>query len=458
MTQASHLLHPLKLTVVGFTEEAHDYHFQAEAPDPTYCPHCAVIGKIVKFGKQDQSYRDVPIHGKRVTIWLVRRRYRCDSCEATFRPELADMDDRRMMTKRLAEYVKKQALVRNNSDVGREVGIEEKTVRSIFMDFYTEQNALYKVTAPKVLGIDELYLGSTYRAIFTNIGESTVIELLANRNKPTVVNFLSHLPKKADIETVCIDMWNPYRDAARQVLPQATVVVDKFHITRMANEAMDTIRKSIKGGLNVKQRRTLKGDRKLLLMRQHDLEPFQQLIMDTWLNSFPALKSAHGLKEGFYGVWDAKDEKEAKDRFAAWKATITDDQAGVWDPAVTAMTNWENEIFAYFRPGHQHTNAFTESSNRGIKDRQRDTRGMKFETYRAKILFSQVHKVVKPKPRKESPFGGPKKPAVEMMTGMPNFSDADFWAMLRAPSEVTEVTDFGVPISTVLALLESGEL
>lgn len=66
----SNLLHPLKLDVVGFKED-------------------------------DQAYRDVPIHNKRVTIWMVRRRYKCNDCGSTFRPELKDMDDRRMMTKRL---------------------------------------------------------------------------------------------------------------------------------------------------------------------------------------------------------------------------------------------------------------------------------------------------------------------------------------------------------------------
>ncbi len=42
---AGNLLHPLKLDVVGFKEEDHDYHF-----------------RVVRFGKDDQAYRDVPIH------------------------------------------------------------------------------------------------------------------------------------------------------------------------------------------------------------------------------------------------------------------------------------------------------------------------------------------------------------------------------------------------------------
>lgn len=72
------------------------------------------------------------------------------------------------------------------------------------------------------------------------------------------------------------------------------------------------------------------------------------------------------------------------------------------------MTNWEREIFSYFGPAQRNTNAFTESINRQMRDLNRDTRGMSFEMFRAKTLFSLEHKVIKPKPKpkRESPFVG----------------------------------------------------
>ncbi len=72
----------------------------------------------------------------------------------------------------------------------------EKTARLIFEDYYKAKDADYKPTASRVLGIDELYLGRVYRHLH-NITKSTVIDLLPNRNKPTIVNFLSHLPESA---------------------------------------------------------------------------------------------------------------------------------------------------------------------------------------------------------------------------------------------------------------------
>lgn len=174
----STLLHPLKLDVVGFQEDEHDYHFRVELPEPKCCQSCGTLYSLVKFGKDDQAYRDVPIHDKRSTIWVVRRRYKCNACNSTFRPDLKDMDDRRMMTKRLVRHIEKAALLGSNSEVARDVGVDEKTVRLIFEDYYKAKDAAYKPTASRVLGIDELYLGRLYRAIFTNITESTVIDLL----------------------------------------------------------------------------------------------------------------------------------------------------------------------------------------------------------------------------------------------------------------------------------------
>lgn len=451
---AAHLLYPLKLQVIDFQENEQEYHFHAEAPDPRYCEACGTVGELVRFGKQDQSYRDVPIHGKRSTIWIVRRRYKCRECGNTFRPTMHDMSEKHQMTRRLVEYVEKSILHRTNSDVAREVGIEEKTVRRIFQSYRATQESALKIATPKWLGIDELYLSRAYRCVFTNLKENTVIDMLPSRNKAAVSGFLQRLPDRKNIEVVCIDMHAPYRDASRDVLHHADIVVDKFHITRMANEAMDAVRKNVKGTLKRGYKNTLKYDRKLLLSRAHDLQPMQQLVVDTWCNAFPELRMSYKLKEGFYDIWEAKDSKEAIMLYNAWKLCIPDAQAGYWKPLTTAVANWGNEIFSYFDLGKQITNAFTESNNRRIRDRHRDARGLSFDVCRAKILFAQQHKIQQPKPQKSSPFASRnlEGDGLELLTTSRAFYDSFF-----QPPEPQKI-DLGVPISTVMGLLEKGEL
>ncbi|MCR7552394.1 transposase family protein, partial [Pseudomonas aeruginosa] len=69
MNAPTSLLHPLKAQVMSFQEEEHDYHFQVEYPDPPACHTCGTVGQLVRFGKKQVKYRDVPMHGKRVSLW-----------------------------------------------------------------------------------------------------------------------------------------------------------------------------------------------------------------------------------------------------------------------------------------------------------------------------------------------------------------------------------------------------
>lgn len=45
-----------------------DLHFQVEGSKPDACEVCGAEGELVRFGKSDVPYRDLPIHGKRVTL------------------------------------------------------------------------------------------------------------------------------------------------------------------------------------------------------------------------------------------------------------------------------------------------------------------------------------------------------------------------------------------------------
>ena len=434
-TLPDNILHPLKAKIVGFHEEENEYSFQVEYPDPVICPNCAVYGEVVRFGKKEMKLRDLPLHGRWVTLWLIRRRFLCRACNGTFSPALPEMAEGHRMTKRLSDYIIKAAVGRTNSDVGREVGVNESIIRALFQSHYEAQKHRYTPSAPRVLGIDELYLQRTYRCVLTNIEEETIIDLLESRTKPQVTAYLSRLKDRKDIEIVCMDMWNPYREVAKALMPDAAIVVDKFHIQRMANEAMEKIRKGIKAGLSQHRRRALKGDRKLMLMREHDLSPMNRMVVDTWLNQFPELGAAYRLKEEFLNIWNLENESDAKEEYRRWHSSLTPEERPQWAPLTTAMSNWEAEIFAYFGDGKRNTNAFTESMNRQMKDLNRAARSMSFEMFRAKMLFSVEHRMKrKEKPRRESPF--------TMGYGVP--TDADL------AREAPAMVDMGVPIGKLL--------
>lgn len=386
-----------KWAVIETAQNDHDYRIVARYEiDTEPCLHC-YSRNISRFGKIEQLYMDLPVHAKRVGIEVQRQRYRCNDCHKTYMQYIPDIDDKRSMTKRLVEYIQNQALKRTFTSVADDIGIDEKTVRNIFKAHVKSLAETVIFATPEWLGIDELYLLKKPRCIITNVKERTVINLLENRNKPTVTEYLRQMQDKQTIKIVTMDMWQPYRDAVKVTLPKAQIVVDKFHIVRMANQSLEVIRKSLRAGLKDRQRRTLMHDRFILLRRKHELTEKDRLLMESWTGTFPSLGTAYELKEGFIDIWLADDDRGAKERYKAWVSDIPLELQPAFAPIVTAMTNWHEEVFAYFRYDGA-TNAYTEALNGLVKLANKVGRGYSFEAIRAKLLYGTgMHKTQRPK-------------------------------------------------------------
>ncbi len=93
---------------------------------------------------------------------------------------------------------------------------------------------------PEMVGIDETKIDGEMRFIITDIEKRKPIDMLVNREKPTISDYLwKH--RDDPVEVVAMDMWTGYKSVVNAVYPNAVIVVDKFHVVRMANKAMDDI-------------------------------------------------------------------------------------------------------------------------------------------------------------------------------------------------------------------------
>ena len=246
----------------------------AELVNPAQCPRCQ-SSLVYKHGTVNRGFVDLPVRTKKMLIYVDRQRYRCRNCGKAFFLHLEEFDSRRSITTRLKNYVEEQGLRRTFSDLAREVGLDEGTVRNILEDHIAELKDNHHFETPEILGIDEVHTERIFRLVLTNVGENTVFEVLKNRDRASLDAYLSKLPNRNRVRVVTMDMWRPYRDSIRQNLPQATIVVDKFHVVRMASQAMESVRKQIRLEANRSSRTKLKNDRFLLLKRNSNLAPKQ---------------------------------------------------------------------------------------------------------------------------------------------------------------------------------------
>ena len=97
------------------------------------------------------------------------------------------------------------------------------------------------------------------------------------------------LAMREGVEEVCVDMWGGFPKVIREVFPNAKIVIDRFHVQKLLNKALNKIRLALKlTGLK---------NRCLLMNNRVNLTDEDKEELELLLKSSPSLKIAHELKE-----------------------------------------------------------------------------------------------------------------------------------------------------------------
>lgn len=387
------------LHVTDWMEKDGDLHIHAQAPAPPCCPDC--FGPLQIHGKQDQRYIDAPSAGQRVTLWVERQRFRCPACKTTMRPDLPDMHEQHRVTKRLVRWLESQFRNSTNLDLAQQCGLQEKTIRQMRQRYLDQCWQALKVATPRVLGIDEIYIQNAYRCVLTDLEHGTVYDLLPSRTLDAVTHYLSQLPDRSAIEFVCVDFHGTFINACQAALPQARLVIDKFHVVKMANESLERVRKA---AYLRSRSKALNEHRKPLLRRWDDLSAEEQRSLRNALRQEPDVRAAHDLKEAFYRIFDAPNAITAVPAFDAWRHSIPPNQLSAWQPLLAKFDRWHVAIFNYFRTNSPVTNGFAEWANQHLRHLNRRARGMSFELLRTRAVLECRQRTANGPILTESPF------------------------------------------------------
>lgn len=353
---------------------------------PASCEACA-RRPVYAHGSYEQRVVDVPHHGRPTIIILSRRRYRCQACGKTFSDQVPDLDPKRLATRRLVTYIRQHCLRRTFADMAREVGLDDQTIRNVFDDLVAQLKATTRFETPRFLGLDEIKVIGRSRAVVTNVEQNTLYDMLLDRNKTTLVAYFRQLPEREKVEVLTMDMWSVYAQVALTCFPGVPIVIDRFHVERMANDALEKVRKTVRKGLTTHHRLKLKNDRHLLLTGFDRLSAAQQDTCRAWFEVYPLLGQAHAAKEGFAQVYRQRNRADAERVFDQWQAELPEAILPYFRELVHAVGTRRRDVFNFF--DYPITNAYTESINNLIKLENRLGRGYSFEVLRARMLYDQ---------------------------------------------------------------------
>ena len=240
------------------------------------------------------------------------------------------------------------------------------------------------------VGMDEKSFGQgqSYVSLLTDLDAGRVLEVQEGNNREAADLLLESLPQevKQAIEAVCIDMSGHFAAAAREGLPWAALVHDRFHISAHLNDAVARVHKEENQRLQKLGDERLKGTQRLFGFDPDNMNE-EQAVRFAEIK-YSDLKSARAwaIKEVFRRFWYFRYEGSARKFFKDWFGWASRSQLKPIIKVAKMLKRHFENIITYLR--HPITNAVTEGLNSKIQAIKSNARGFRsFSNYRIRILF-----------------------------------------------------------------------
>jgi transposase len=334
--------------------------------------------------------RHLPILGQVVYLRIRPKRFRCPWCQGhpTTTQTLDWYDPNALHTNAYERHLILQLVNSTLSDVGAKEDVTYDALLGI-LDRWVATTVDWDALEPfTTLGIDEIALLKGHRDFVavisakTDRGQLHLLAVLPDRLKTTVVAWLLSIPAaiRACITTVCTDMWEGYSTAVEEVLPEAQIVTDRFHVACHYHDAVDDLRKQEVRRLTHELPADAVSDLKHTLWpfrkRATDLDPVEQARLDTLLAHSPALRQAYSLREQLTTIFDtARSKVDGLRRIRFWRRRVVKSGLRCFDGFLKLLDTWLDRIANYFID-HQ-TSSFVEGLNNKLKVLKRRCYGLR---------------------------------------------------------------------------------
>lgn len=243
---------------------------------------------------------------------------------------------------------------------------------------------------PTQLGIDEkcVFARHKYVTILADLAEGTVTDVLDKRTIDAIKPwFAERKDQLGAVERVAMDMSAGYANVITEMIPDAEICYDHFHVTAKVTGAVDAVRKLEQAEMNQGEERTEFFRARFLFLYNQENVPERRVEQFQKLKA-TAIKTsrAWAIKEQFRELWNCQSEEEAEAFFKQWYWWATHCRLEpMRKVAHTIKNHWQGIVNAIV---HKVTNACTEGLNNKIEKIKRDAFGFRNKAkLRIAILF-----------------------------------------------------------------------
>lgn len=274
--------------------------------------------------------------------------------------------------------------------VCRLMGIDWRTVGTIVERVVADRLDTSKLEELYVIGVDELSFRRhhNYVTVVVDHAKKRVVWTGEGKGADTLGKFFEELgPERTKKLThVTLDMSNAYISAVDTHAPQAQKVFDRFHVQKLASEAVDEIRRTeVRAVAGTEGAHFLKHSRWALLKSSWNLDLREGEKLRDIQRTNKRLFRAYLLKESLAAGFDYRQRARAKKHLDGWIAWAARSQLKPFVRLAGTLKRFKDGILAY--TSTRLSNGLTE----GLNNKTRLITRRAYGFHSAQALSAMIH-------------------------------------------------------------------
>lgn len=254
------------------------------------------------------------------------------------------------------------------------------------------------------IGIDEIQYqkGHKYLTLIYQI-DAELKRLLwigKERKAKTLLRFFKWFgaEKTEKLKAICCDMWKPYLKVIKKKVHNALVILDRFHIMKMFNKAIDDTRKQESAQFNMNSDdNVLDKSRWCLLKKPENLTSNQATKMKELLKYNLKSIKAYLLREEFQKFWKYISVTWAEKFIDQWMFIAMRSKIEPVKKIVKTLRKHKKNILNWFKTKRTISNGIVEGFNGKAKLTMRKSYGFRTYEMLELALYHTLGKLPEPK-------------------------------------------------------------
>ena len=334
------------------------------------CPVCNRRSELItNEDRKERVWRDAPLGEWDVMLHYCPREVQCLT-HGRVQEKIPWAAPRARVTYRFDFLLLSYATVMTLKAASSLLRIPLSTFSDILHRCIDRYRSGHEIKGLRAIGIDEISYskGRKFATIVYDLDRSCVVWIGKGKGRSTIDEFFEKHLEESDRNTIIIascDMGEAYIGAIECYCKNATLILDRFHVVKALNEAVDEVRKEQWRILKGAERKAMKGLRWLLYRHSKTRSKRDTRILNDLKLSNNRIYRAWVLKDEFEQLWDYVYTKPARDFLEAWITKVLRSRIDSMKKFARTIRRHFERIVTFCRT--RVTNATAEGLNRVIR-------------------------------------------------------------------------------------------